>query len=153
MNLKIKFKQLEPFFLLLLALIFTAGLMFASVELPKTADRLLGQKVGALDVATGQDEISAYKTEIFLSHYHIRLGGYICLGLILILIVAGFVLEKQGLASAGAIILFLPVFGHFAATMFFLGGLAFLRFLWLPFLDISFDIMRLGDIVLLPYYK
>ena len=35
--------------------------------------------------------------------------------------------------------------------MFFLGGLAFLRFLWLPFLDISFNIMRLGDIVLLPY--
>ncbi|MEJ2636847.1 MAG: HEAT repeat domain-containing protein [Calditrichia bacterium] len=146
-----KFKQMEPFFLFLLALIFTAGLMFASVEFPKAVDQMLDQKVGSLDVATGQNELSEYKTELYLSHYHIRLIGYICLGLILILIAAGFVLEKQGLASAGAIILFLPVFGNFAATMFFLGGLAFLRFLWLPFLDISFDIMRLGDIVLLPY--
>nr|NIV03307.1 DUF1295 domain-containing protein [Calditrichia bacterium]NIV71500.1 DUF1295 domain-containing protein [Calditrichia bacterium] len=128
-----------------------AGLMFASVELPKVADQFLGQKVDFLDVATGQDDITAYKTELFLSHFHIRFIGYVCLGLVLILIVTGFILEKRGLASAGAIILFLPVFGHFAATMFFLGGLAFFRFLWLPFLDLSFDIMRLGDVVLLPY--
>jgi HEAT repeat protein/protein-S-isoprenylcysteine O-methyltransferase Ste14 len=151
MDLKITLKKLEPVLLVLLALVFTAGLMFASVELPKAVDQALHQKVGSLDVATGQDEITAYKTELYLSHYHIRLIGYICLGLTLILIATGFILEKRGFASAGAIILFLPVFGHFAATMFFLGGLAFLRFLWLPFLDISFDIMRLGDIVLIPY--
>jgi len=34
--------------------------------------------------------------------------------------------------------------------MFFPGGLALLRFLWHPFLDISFDVMRPGDIILLP---
>jgi len=137
--------------LTLLAVIFTIGLTFGSVELPRLADKLLDKNIDFLDVATGQNEITDYKTELFLSHYNIRLIGYISLGLILILIIAGFVLEKQGLVSAGAIVLFLPVFGHFAATMFFLGGLAFLRFLWLPFLDISFDIMRLGDIILLPY--
>lgn len=137
--------------ILLLASIFTIGLMFASIELPKVLDRFLGERVGTLDVATGQNDLSDVKTELFLSHYHIRLIGYICLGLVLVFIVLGFVLEKRGLASAGAILLFLPVFGHFAATMFFLGGLAFLRFLWLPFLDISFDIMRLGDIIVLPY--
>ena len=37
------------------------------------------------------------------------------------------------------IVLFLPVFGHFALTMFFLGGLGFLRLLWMPFLDVSFN--------------
>jgi protein-S-isoprenylcysteine O-methyltransferase Ste14 len=151
MHGKIHFKRLEPLFLTLLALVFTIGLMFASVEIPRAVDSLLSQNVDFLDVATGQDELTAYKTELFLSHYNIRVIGYACLGVILILIVTGFVLEKHALASAGAILLFLPVFGHFAATMFFLGGLAFLRFLWLPFLDISFDVMRLGDIVLLPY--
>ena len=151
MERKPLFKRLEPLFFVLLALIFTIGLMFASAELPKALDRLLGNNVHFLDVATGQNELSEYKTELFLSHYHIRLIGYICLGLIIVLIILGFVLEKRGLASTGAILLFLPVFGHFAATMFFLGGLAFLRFLWLPFLDISFDIMRLGDIIVLPY--
>ncbi len=146
-----KTKIYQTLLIILLALIFTIGLTFASVELPKLADKLLHEKIDFLDVATGQDELTDHKTELFLSHYHIRLIGYLSLGLILALIITGFFLEKQGLASAGAIILFLPVFGHFAATMFFLGGLAFLRFLWLPFLDISFNIMRLGDIVLLPY--
>jgi len=144
-------KWLQRLFLLLTALVFTAGLMFASVEAPRAVDRLLGEKVGSLDVATGQDGMSDYKTEIFLSHYHIRLIGYTCLGLVLVMIAAGFALEKRGLASAGAVILFIPAFGHFAATMFFLGGLAFLRFLWLPFLDVSFDVTRLGDIAVLPY--
>ena len=67
------------------------------------------------------------------------------------MIVIGFITEKIGLSSTGAILLFLPVFGHFALTMFFLGGLGFIRLIWLPVLDISFDVLRLGDIVLLPY--
>jgi len=146
-----KIKLNHGILLTLLALVFTFGLTFASVELPRLVDTLLHKNIDFLDVASGQDELTAYKTELFLSHNHIRLIGYISLGLIIALIVMGFVLEKRKLASLGAILLFLPVFGHFAATMFFLGGLAFLRFLWLPFLDISFDIMRLGDIVLLPY--
>lgn len=137
--------------LVLLALIFTAGLMFASVEVPLALDRLLHSQVDFLDVATGQNALSDYKTELFLSRYHIRLLGYISLGLIVLLIAAGFLLEKHTLVSAGAIALFLPAFGHFAATMFFLGGLGFLRVLWLPFLDVSFDVIRLGDIILLPY--
>jgi HEAT repeat protein/protein-S-isoprenylcysteine O-methyltransferase Ste14 len=151
MNFKTILKQLEPAAFVLLAVVFTIGLMFSSLELPQAVDKLLSQNVDFLDVATGQNELTKYKTELFLSHYHIRLIGYGCLGLIVILIVLGFILEKCALASLGAIFLFLPVFGHFAATMFFLGGLGFLRFIWLPFLDISFAIMRLGDIVLLPY--
>ncbi len=151
MNVRRALKRLEPVFLVLMALVFTAGLMFASVEIPELVDRLLHGNVHFLDVATGQNALSAYRTELFLSHYHIRAIGYASLGLIILLIAAGFVLEKRGLSSAGAVLLFLPVFGHFAATMFFLGGLGFLRFLWLPFLDISFDVMRLGDIILLPH--
>jgi len=137
--------------LTLLALIFTIGLTFASVELPRLADKMLSEHANFPNLATGQDEATAYKTELYISHYNIRVIGYISLGLILVLIITGFILEKRKLASLGAVFLFLPVFGHFAATMFFLGGLAFLRFLWLPFLDISFDIMRLGDSILLPY--
>lgn len=144
-------KRANIFFLMLMALVFTIGLTFVSVEIPKVIDKLVSQKADFLDVATGQDELTEYKTELFLSHYHIRTIGYLCLALLLILIIVGFALEKHRLASTGAIFLFLPVFGHFAATMFFLGGLAFLRFLWLPLLDISFDTMRFGDIILLPY--
>jgi len=134
-----------------LALAFTLGLTFASVELPRLADSLLKETGIFPNLATGQDEITDYKTELYLSHYNIRLIGYISMALIIALITAGFIMEKRGLASLGAVALFLPAFGHFAATMFFLGGLAFLRFLWLPFLDISFNVMKLGDVILLPY--
>lgn len=137
--------------LTLMALIFTIGLTFASVELPALLDRLIGDYFNFPSVATGQDAASVWQEQVYISHYHIRIIGYICLALVVGLIAAGFILEKKGLASAGALVLFLPVFGHFAATMFFLGGLAFLRFLWMPFLDISFDVMNLGHAVLLPY--
>jgi len=147
--MKIKFGQ--GFVLVLLAVIFTVGLTFASVELPRLLDKVLHKNIDFLDVATGQSELTAYKTDLFLSHFKLRLLGYISLAIVLGLIIIGFIMEKKGIASVGAIILFLPVFGHFAATMFFLGGLGFLRLIWLPFFDVSFDVMRLGDIVLLPY--
>ncbi|MBN2356825.1 DUF1295 domain-containing protein, partial [candidate division KSB1 bacterium] len=137
--------------LILLALIFTIGLTFASLELPLLADQHLREKVDFLDVATGSGGLSEYKTELYLQQYHLRTIGYICLALIVILIVAGFITGKAGWPSAGAILLFLPAFGHFAMAMFFLGGLGFLRLIWLPALDVSYDLMRLGDIIFLPY--
>ena len=65
-----------------------------------------------------------------------------------VLIVAGFVTERRGLSSLGAIAFFLPTFGYFAVYMFFLAGLGILRALWLP---IWGDLMKLGDIAYLPY--
>jgi hypothetical protein len=146
MNLKFS----HDFFLTALAVIFTIGLAFASVELPRIVDAFLHQKIDFLDVATSLDEVTAYKTELYLQHYHLRLIVYVCLALIIILIVAGFITNKSGLPSVGAIVLFLPVFGHFAMTMFFLGGLGFLRLIWMPFLDVSDQVLHFGDIVYLP---
>ncbi len=139
------------FLLTLLAIIFTIGLTFASLELPRLVDSFLHRNFDFLDVATGSGAESDYKTELYLGHYYLRLMGYCCLALIVILIVTGFITGKSGLSSAGAVFLFLPVFGHFALTMFFLGGLGFMRLIWMPFLDVSFDVLRLGDIVHLPY--
>jgi len=137
--------------LAVIAVIFTIGLTFASIELPGLLDGFLAKTVDTPDVATGLDATSELKTELYLSHFHLRWVGYGCLALIVVLIIVGFVSEKTGWTSAGALLLFLPVFGHFAATMFFLGGLGFLRLLWLPFLDLSFRLFRLGEIINLPY--
>ncbi len=46
-----------------MALVFTVGLMFASVEIPELVDCLLYNGVHFLDVATGQDALSVYGTE------------------------------------------------------------------------------------------
>ncbi|MBN2206548.1 MAG: HEAT repeat domain-containing protein [Candidatus Aminicenantes bacterium] len=137
--------------LILLALVFTIGLTFASLELPRLLDGILARTIDTPDVATGLDAASKYKTDLYLRATRLRPIGYACLAFVLVLIVIGFVTEKTGWTSAGAIALFLPVFGHFAATMFFLGGLGFLRLLWLPALDASFGLFRLADIIRLPY--
>jgi protein-S-isoprenylcysteine O-methyltransferase Ste14 len=48
--------------------------------------------------------------------------GYICFGLMIVLIAAGFISGKAGFSAAGAAALFLPVFAQFAGAMFFLEG-------------------------------
>jgi len=137
--------------LMLLAVIFSIGLTFASVELPGLLNKALYDRVPALDGDSHADESTELRTELFISHYHLRLIGYICFGLMIVLIAAGFISGKRGLASAGALMIFLPVFAQFATVMFFLAGLGVLNVVWMPVLDISFNAGQLGDIVYLPY--
>ncbi len=146
-----KIKFIHGLLLTLLAIVFTIGLTFSSVELPRLVDSFLHQKLNFPNIGTGSGGDSEFKTDLYFEYYHLRLIGYCCFALIIILIVIGFIKDKSGLSSAGAIVLFLPVFGQYALTMFFLGGLGFMRLIWLPFLDVSFDVFRLGDIVTLPY--
>lgn len=137
--------------LTVLAIVFSIALTFTAVEIPRLLDAHVGHAVASPALATGQDADTVHKTRLYMDHFHLREIGYAALAVTILLIVIGLAGNRTGMASAGAILLFLPVFGQFAATMFFLGGLAFLRLLWLPFLDISFDIMRLGDIAMWPY--
>jgi len=144
-------KFISGLLLILLAAIFSFGLTFASVELPGFLNKALYGKVPALDGDSHADESAVTRTELFISHYHLRLIGYICFGVMVLLIVAGFITGKKGLASAGALLMFLPVFAQFAAVMFFLAGLGVLNVMWMPILDISFNAGQWGDIVYLPY--
>ena len=130
------------------AVVFTIGLTYASVEFPRMVSSALIQQVDA----PGFD--STYhpeETEAFLAAHHLRLIGFIGLAATCGLIAVGFAAERRGMAAAGAVLFFLPIFGHFAVSMFFLAGLAILRVLWLPILDLSHQVMALGDVVYLPY--
>jgi HEAT repeat protein/protein-S-isoprenylcysteine O-methyltransferase Ste14 len=138
-------------YLTVLALVFSIGLTFASVEMPRLLHSALVKATPALEGDSHGDETTVYRTELFMDHYHFRLIGYACFGLMVVLIVAGFASGKAGLSAAGAAAMFLPVFAQFAGVMFFLAGLGFLNLAWLPMLDISFDVGRLGDIVYWPY--
>jgi protein-S-isoprenylcysteine O-methyltransferase Ste14 len=138
-------------YLTALALVFSIGLTFASVELPRLLHSALVKATPSLDGDSHADETTEFRTGLFMEHYHLRLVGYISFGLMVVLIVAGFVSGKAGLSSLGAVVLFLPVFAQFAAVMFFLAGLGVLNLAWLPVLDISFDAGRLGEIVSWPY--
>jgi len=132
-----------------LAAIFSISLMFAFTELPRLFGTVLGEFPG---MDHGGSEINAFKTEIYISSLHLRWIGYSSLGLVLVFIILGFVTKKSGWGLLGAFALFLPVFGNFALSMFFLAGLGVLRVGWLPFLDISFQMLDLGNVILLPYW-
>ena len=95
--------------------------------------------------------MEAYKTELYVQALHQRLIGYISLAIVLTFIVLGFVTRRSGWAWAGALVLFLPVFGQFALSMFFLSGLGMFRVGWLPIMDISFELVNLGQLAFLPY--
>lgn len=138
--------------LLLLAIVFSTGLIFAFIELPRLLDASLQNNLCFPQFDHGGGENSAFKTEMFIQGLHLRWLGYGSLLLIVGLIVMGYLTRKSGWAMAGAIGLFIPVFGQFAYSMFFLAGLGFLRVGWLPFLDISFDILDLGKVIYVPYW-
>ncbi len=125
--------------------------MFAFVELPVLIDAAANKIFGFPGFDQGISELNSYKSDLYISEFHLRLIGYICLALIILFIALGFITKKSGWAWVGALGLFLPVFGQFALSMFFLSGLSVLRVIWFPFMDISFDVLSLGDIIYLPY--
>lgn len=145
---KILSQSILPIFL---AAVFTVGLTFATTELPYVTDDLLQNIVATPDLDTHADDMTQFKTELFIGHYHLRVIGYACFALTVLLIIAGFATKRTGLATLGALTFMLPVFAQFAGVMFFLAGLGILNVLWLPVLDISFDTSSLGVIIRAPY--
>ncbi len=135
--------------LFLLAVIFSLGLMFAFIELPKLLDNFLQAVISTPQTDPVQDP---YKIELFYEAYGIRLIGFLCLGTIILLIILGFSTRKTGLAWLGSIALFLPVFATFAHSMFYLAGLGIFNVILFPFLDISLTLADLGKVVLVPYW-
>ncbi len=145
-------KNLRNPLLFLLALIFSLALMFAFTEIPRLIDLFLQNKMGFPGFDQGLTQQNVYKSSLYISALHLRWIGYLSLFLVLGFIVLGFITKKSGWAWAGALTLFLPVFGQFALSMFFLAGLGILRAGWLPFMDISEKVLALGDVIYLPYH-
>jgi protein-S-isoprenylcysteine O-methyltransferase Ste14 len=130
--------------LILLAVAFTLSLTFVTLEIPYVINDVL--RAHFPDIIQWAEPA---RVEEFLSN--VRPIGYACLGVVLSLIVVGFIKGKKSLSSMGSIAFFIPTFGYFAASMFFLAGAGVLRALWMPFLDSSIDLLKLGDVVYLPY--
>jgi len=129
--------------LTLLAIIFTVALTFATLELPIILNSILRGYFP--DIYWEPESIEA------LMNYA-RPIGYACLVVVIALIIVGFITKRRRLASLGSFAFFLPAFGYFAASMFFLAGIGILRVMWLPFWDSSPTLLKLGDISYLPYW-
>lgn len=144
-------KNFNQLFLFLLAIVFSTALIFSSLEFPSMADTWLQKNANFPGYDQQASSMHISKAEMYLKHYNLKLYGYVGLGIVISLIIIGFITNKRSYSLVGAFAIFLPIFGHFALTMFFLAGLGFFRILWIPFTEISPIFMRLGDIILLPY--
>lgn len=144
-------KKISQGILFVLSITFTVGLVFSSLELPSTFDSWLQKSTNFPGFDQQASSLNISKTQMYFSHYNLKLYGYIGLGIVLLLIIVGFATNRSKVSLIGAFAMFLPIFGHFALTMFFLAGLGFLRVLWIPLNDISPILMRLGDLIYIPY--
>jgi protein-S-isoprenylcysteine O-methyltransferase Ste14 len=138
-----RLKESELPVLTLLAVVFTFALTFATLELPRIINMML--RPFFPDIYWEPESIEALMK-------YARPMGYACLFVVIILIVLGFITRRRRLSSLGSFAFFLPAFGYFAASMFFLTGIGILRVLWLPFWDSSPILLKLGDVAYLPYW-
>ena len=129
--------------LILLAIVFTFALTFITLEIPRVIHYVLSAYL---------PDHSPFEFELIEEFMrYVRPIGYVCLIGVMALIIVGFMTGRRGLTSLGSIVFFLPTFGYFALSMFFLAGVGILRVLWIPFWDSSTNLLKLGDIVYLPY--
>lgn len=128
----------------LAAVVFTLALTFATLELPLRLGSWLAGYFPDINPAIEPDRVEEFVRQV-------RPLGYACLALIIVLIFAGFVTRKRNLSLLGSAAFFLPTFGYFFASMFFLAGLGIVRVPFIPFWDSPVQLIKLGDIVYLPY--
>jgi len=128
----------------LLAVVFTVALTFATLQLPLILGKWLSNYLPDIHPIIEPERVAEFMAVA-------RPVGYACLGIIAVLIVAGLVTGKRKLSILGSFAFFLPTFGYFFASMFFLAGLGILRVPFIPFWDPSTNLMAFGDISYLPY--
>jgi protein-S-isoprenylcysteine O-methyltransferase Ste14 len=144
MNRSILRKNSKFFFALVLTVLFTVALVSTILEIPSAINNFLLNIFPEYGAGEWSEATAMLDS--------LRLIGYVSFAVTLILILVGFAAKKGWLTTLGSIALYLPTFGYFAFTMFFLAGIGVLRALWFPLLDLSPNILRLGDIVYLPYF-
>jgi protein-S-isoprenylcysteine O-methyltransferase Ste14 len=127
---------------LILSILLTITLFYSTFEVPRVLDKALQQYFPEVfwDVEAREEMLGA-----------LRPIGYAAFAATIVLIALGFVVKKGFLSFMGSLAIYLPTFGYFAFAMFFLTGLGALRALWLPMLELSPDVLKLGCIAYLPF--
>jgi len=125
-----------------LSITLAIALLYSTFEVPRVLDVALRRYFPEVfwDVEAREEVLAT-----------LRPVGYAALTATIALMVLGFVVKKGLLSFAGSLALYIPTFGYFAFAMFFLTGLGALRALWLPLLELSPDVLRLGCVAYLPF--
>jgi len=127
-----------------LSVVVSFSLLFLTLYIPYLVNKYLERMFPDI---TSLDPVGRQAREEFINRA--LPIGTILLIILAVIIVLGFLVNK-GLLYIGSIGFYLPVFGSFAFTMFFLAGIGVLRVLWLPLYIVSPYVLKLGHIVLAP---
>lgn len=138
-------KALELSIIVGLSILFTVALLFVTLETAQVINDLFLNVFP--DWGLLWDFEKMRETVEFL-----RPIGYFAFATVVVLIFVGFMFERGYLSTFGSLALYLPVFGYFAFTMFFLAGVGVFRALWFPLMDISPRFLSLGNIIYIPYF-
>ncbi len=87
--------KLANLFLVLLAVVFTVALTFATLELPRVLNRIIRENWDVPDI---HPVIDPALIQEFMSRNHVRLVGYTCLAVVIILMVVGRITQRRGLS-------------------------------------------------------
>lgn len=134
--------------LIALAIVYAFGMTFVTIEIERFIERTITPQIRSNINITAMERAIFTDYGAFMQSHHIRIIGYACLGLVILLTVIGLLTKKRGLASLGSAASVLSIYGYFVIHMSFLAGLGALAGLWLPFWG---NLVKLGDIVYLPY--
>jgi len=127
---------------IILSILLTIALFYSTFEVPMVLDRALRHYFPDVfwDVKAREEVLAI-----------LRPVGYTTFAATIALIALGFAIKKGLLSFAGSLALYIPTFGYFAFAMFFLGGLGALRALWLPILELSPTVLKLGRVAYAPF--
>lgn len=129
---------------IVMTITFTIALYFASTIIVFYTNQSLLEIFP--DYGIGDYEISSAIRESLMPL------GLTMFAVTIVLIIIGFILKKGWVSVTGSIALYLPVFGSFSITMFYLAGIGIFRVLWIPLIEIVPEIFELGHVVLVPYF-
>ena len=132
-----------------LAITYGLGTTFLTMELERIVENTLTPHIqSSSSIEAMGRAIFLSGVDRFMASNHVRLIGYCCMGVVLLLTIVGLVTERRGLASFGSLGFILSIYAYFVIHMSFLAGLGVLTALWQPFWG---DLIHLGDIAYLPY--
>jgi hypothetical protein len=120
-----------------LSIVLTGALIYWIYELPRKLNSFLQENPEITD--------QAYLT--------LKPLAYLTFGLIIVGYLVGFLCKRPKYSFLSSLMLYLPTFGHFAATMLPFAGIGIIRIIWFPFYEQtgSWDFLQLGHVILLPF--
>lgn len=133
--------------LVALAVVYGVGTTFFTIELERLVERTITPRIATSSGVAAMNRQVYAGIDRFMASRHVRVIGYACFAVIILLALVGLVNQRRELAFLGSLGFILPTYAYSVVHMSFLAGLQILTALWAPFWG---NVVRLGDVAYVP---